>query len=769
MKHFQNAFALFLASVAVNSGALATDILTNRGDNARTGLNSNETMLTPANVSSAAFGLLYNQPVDGPVFAQPLYVSNQSVTTNGQTIVANVLYVATEHDSLYAFNADTGAQLWQTSLLRAGESPVQHADTGCVDSPSGEIGITATPVIDRSAGSNGTIFVLMAGKNGTNFFHRLHAIDLSNGQDRLTPVVIAASVIGTGPATTFVALQQRSRSGLLLANNAIYTAWASYCDQGPYAGWIIAYNESDLSQAAVLNTDPDGIPSTSGTSGNAIWQSGNGPAADANGNIYLATGNGPFDTNLSGGFPTHPDFGDSVLKISPTLSVADYFTPFDQANDAAQDLDLGSAGPMVVDIPDSNQVIHHLLVQSGKDANLYVLDRTNLGKFNPNDNSQIYQELPNAIPGGAWSSPAYFNGSVYYGGSGGALSQFQFNSQAMLNAPSSQTSTNFPYPGTTPTISSNGSSNGIVWAYENAGQAVLHAYDATNLGTELYNSSHLSIGGAVTFAVPTVCNGKVFVGTSNSIAAFGINSPGPNWHIVGAADFNGDGHADLVWENRSNGQRAIWIMINNQFDHAISLGTVSTDWHIAGVGDFLGNGQSDLVWENTVTGQRAIWIMNGGVFDHAIGLGNVSTDWHIVGAGDFNGDGHADLVWENSTNGLRAIWIMNNGQFDHAINLGAVSTDWHIAGVGDFLGNGQSDLVWENRVGGTRAIWIMNNGQFDHSINLGVVSNKWDISCAGDINGDGHADLIWENRSALQRAIWLMNTDGTINQVVPVQ
>jgi hypothetical protein len=770
MRRFRFVTALLFASAALNSGALATDILTNRGDNARTGLNSTETILNPANVASTAFGLLYNQPVDGQVFAQPLYVSNQSVTTNGQNIVANVLYVATEHDSLYAFNADTGAQLWQTSLLRAGESPVQHADTGCVDSPSGEIGITATPVIDRSAGPNGTIFVLMAGKNGTNFFHRLHAIDLSNGQDRITPVVIAASVTGAGPATTFVALQQRSRSALLLANHTIYTAWASYCDTAPYAGWIIAYNENTLSQTGVLNTDPDGIPSTSGSSGNSIWQSGNGPAVDANGNIYVATGNGPFDTNLTGGFPTHPDFGDSVLKILPTLSIADYFTPFDQANDSAQDLDLGSAGPMVVDIPDSSQVIHHLLVQSGKDTNLYVLDRTNLGKFNPNNNSQIYQELPGAIPGGAWSSPAYFNGSVYYGGSGAAIFQFPFSAQAMLNAPSSQTSTNFAYPGATPTISSNGNSNGIVWAYEvnSSGNAVLHAYDATNLATELYNSGNLNIGAAVVFGVPTVCNGKVFVGTPNSIAAFGIQGPGPDWHMVGAGDFTGTGQADIVWENRATGVRAIWLMNNGTFTgNIIGLGTVDPSWHIAGVGDF-GNGQSDLVWENTVTGARAIWLMSNGVFQSSMSLGTISTQWHIAGVGNF-GNGQADLVWENTVTGQHAIWLLSSGVFQSAIGMQTIGGGWHVVGAGDFNGGGQADVVWENSVTGGRAIWLMTNGVFNGNvINLGTVSTQWHIAGVGDFLGNGQSDLMWENTTTTTRAIWLLNPDGTINQVLSV-
>jgi outer membrane protein assembly factor BamB len=777
MKHVQNAFALFLASVALNSVALATDILTNRKDNARTGLNSTETILTPANVSSPSFGLRYNNPVDGPVFAQPLYVSNQPIVVSGQSLgTHNVLYVATEHDSLYAFDADSGTQLWQVSLLQTGESPVQHGDhTNCPDSPTGEIGITATPAIDRSAGPNGTIFVLMAGRNGnaSNFFHRLHAIDLSTGQDRLTPVIIAASVTGTGPATTFRAYEQRSRSGLLLANHAIYTAWASYCDHPPYAGWIIAYNEVDLSQAGVVNTDPDGVPASNAMpdgSGSGIWQSANGPAADASGNIYVSTGNGPFDTNLNtAGFPTHPDFGDSVLKISPTLAVADYFTPFDQAFDTENDTDLGSAGPMVVDILDSSLTVHHLLVQSGKDTNLYVLNRDNLGKFDPSTNPRnpnIYQFMPGGIPRGAWSSPAYFNGSVYYGGINGPLLRFKFNSQAFLDQASSQTNTFFGYPGATPTISSNGNSNGIVWAYENAGQAVLHAYDATNLGTELYNSSHLSIGGAVTFGVPTVCNGLVFLGTSASIAAFGMQSP--DSHMVGAGDFNGDGKADIVWENRATGVRTIWLMNNGTFTgNIIGLGTVDPSWHIAGVGDF-GNGQSDLVWENTVTGARAIWLMSNGVFQSSMSLGTISTQWHIAGVGNF-GNGQADLVWENTVTGQHAIWLLSSGVLQSVIGMPTIGGGWHVVGAGDFNGRGQADVVWENNVTGGRAIWLMTNGVFNGNvINLGTVSTRWHIAGVGDFLGNGQSDLMWENTTTNTRAIWLLNPNGTINQTLLV-
>jgi hypothetical protein len=777
--------AFLVATAAPNSGLLATDILTNRGDNARTGLNASETILNPSNVRSS-LQLIYNQPVDSQVYAQPLYVSGQQITVGGQTKVANVLYVATEHDSLYAFDAGTGALYWSISLLGPGETWVSSADVNC-DDLAPDIGITATPVIDRTAGQNGTIFVLTFSKNtaGTIFVHRLHAVDLSNGNDRLTPVAVSGSVPGAGPAPRFVAKQQRSRAGLLLLGSVIYTAWASFGDNEPYAGWIIAYNESNLSQAAVLNTDPNGSPTSSflpGGSGNGIWQAGNGPSADPNGNIYVSTANGPFDQNLAGGFPANKDYGDTVLKLSTSLSVSDYFTPFNQSSDADADLDLGSGGPVVLpDIVDKGGTHHHLLVAAGKDSNIYLLNRDSLGKFIPNsNNSQIYQELNGALPAGVWSSPAYFNGSIYYGGGGlqrpaEPIWQFTFdftnpNKPVLGTNPASVTSINFGYPGATPTISANGTSNGILWAYENhSGAAVLHAYDATDLNTELYNSSDLNIGGAVKFAVPTVCNGKVFVGTSNSIAAFGLGvsaptptptprptpTPPPRPSARVAKDFSGNGFADLVWEDSSKGQRLIWLMRHGAPTYPVNLGTIDPSWHIAGVGDFLGNGQSDLVWERT-DGEHLIWILAGGVPQYSISLPTLSGGWHVVGAGNFNGDGKADLVWENSVTGAREIWLMNNGVPTTAIILPTVGTDWHIAGVGDFLANGQADLVWENRVTGGREIWLMNQGTPTSAIILPTVGTDWHIAGAGDFMGTGQASLVWENSLNGQRLIWVM-------------
>jgi hypothetical protein len=536
MKRYRIALVLLLNWAALVYNAQAMDILMNRGNLTRTGLNSTETVLTPALVSSSSFGLLYRKPVDGQVYAQILYVSSQLVIVNGASKgTHNVLYVATENDSLYAFDADTGALYWKTSVAPAGETAVLSTDLQSTNLQP-QIGITSTPVIDRSAGPNGTIFLVAMTKNATTLFYRIHAIDLATGKDRLTPAIVSASVPGIGPADTFNPKFERNRAGLLLLKGIIYTCWGSFDDNTPFSGWIIAYNENNLSTVAIFNTDPNGNPSNTTDplhgSGNGIWQAGNGPSVDSDGNVFVATGNGPFDSLNSGGFPALGDFGDSVLKLNVTggISVFDYFTPFNQAASSVVDRDLASGGPMVLDIADRTGFVWKLLYQAGKDGNVYLLNRNNLGKFNPNNNNQIYQEIPDGVPNGVWSSPAYFNGSIYAGlgplDGSGPLIQLQFdftNPELPLLKPTpvSSTTLQFNYPGATPTVSSNGTTNGIVWAYEQnaSGNAVLHAYDATNLQTELFNSG--TIGGAVKFAVPTVCNGKVFVGTSSSIAAFG--------------------------------------------------------------------------------------------------------------------------------------------------------------------------------------------------------------------------------------------------------
>ncbi len=512
------------AKLTVTSGAVppGTDVLTYKNDPGRSGQNLSESTLTPANVSDSSFGLLRTLAVDGKVDAQPLYVSRISLSGS----MHNVVYAATEHDSVYAFDADTGSQLWRVSLLAAGET---SSDTHGCGQVAPEIGITATPAIDRNAGAHGTLYVIAMSKDSSSNYHqRLHALDLATGAELLNgPANVSASFAAAGgSSTTFSAGQHVERAALLLANGTVYTSWTSHCDTPPYYGWIIAFSAGTLAQTAVLN-----VAANSGGTGPAIWMSGGGPAADSDGNIYLLTANGAFETKLdANGFPNAQDYGNSFLKIATAggaLAVADYFTMYNEAAESSADQDLGSGGAMLLpDVTDSSGTVRHLMVGAGKDGNLYVVNRDNMGKFNPSNNSQIWQQLSAAVPAGIWSTPAYFNGRVYYCDYGASLKAFVISNAMLGAAPQSQTGTQFGYPGAAPSVSANGTSNAIVWAHENSNPAVLHAYDATDLSRELYNSNQAGkrdqFGPGNKFITPTVAGGKVFVGTATGVAVFGL-------------------------------------------------------------------------------------------------------------------------------------------------------------------------------------------------------------------------------------------------------
>ncbi len=502
---------------------VGTDVLTYKNDMSRSGQNLSESTLTPANVTSSAFGLLRNLPVDGKVDAQPLYVSQLRIAGSAH----NTLFAATEHDSVYAFDADTGSLLWQVSLLATGES---LSDARGCNQVTPEIGVTSTPVIDRAAGAHGILFVVAMSKDASSNYHqRLHALDLTTGTEMLNgPIEISATYPAAGGgSTTFSPAQYEERAALLLLSGTLYTSWTSHCDIAPYFGWIIAYSESTLSRTAVLNVAPN-----SGGAGPAIWMSGGGPAVDAAGNIYLLTANGVFETTLdAGGFPQAQDYGNSFLKISTaggSLAVTDYFTMFNEVAESSADQDLGSGGEMLLpDMTDSTNTVRHLVIGAGKDGNIYLVNRDSMGKFNASGNGQIWQELSGSLPGGIWSTPAYFNHTVYYADSGATLKAFAISNARLVSPPGSQTATQFPYPGTAPSVSANGTANGIVWAHENSNPAVLHAYDAANLATELYNSNQAPgnrdrFGAGNKFITPTVADGKVFVGTTSSVAVFGL-------------------------------------------------------------------------------------------------------------------------------------------------------------------------------------------------------------------------------------------------------
>jgi hypothetical protein len=496
------------------------DVTTYKNDLNRSGQNLAETALTPANVSAATFGLLRLLPVDGKVDAQPLYLSKLAVGSN----FFNAVFVATEHGSVYAFDADSGAVLWHASLLRTGETP---SDARGCDQVIPEIGITSTPVIDRNAGPNGTIYVVAMSIDGSSAYHqRLHALDVATGAELLNgPVDISASFPTTGTATSsFDARSYEERAALLLLNGTIYTSWTSHCDIAPYGGWMISFSQS-LTRTGALNI------AAHSSAGPAIWMAGGGPAADAAGNIYLLSANGAFETTLdANGFPNNQDYGNSFLKISNAgagLNVLDYFTMSNEVAESNADKDLGSGGELLLpDLTDSTSAVRHLMVGAGKDGNIYVVDRDAMGRFNAGSNNN-YQTLGGALPGGIWSTPAYFNGTLYYGDVSGTLKAFAISSAKLVATPQSQSSTHFTYPGTAPSVSANGTTNPIVWAHENTSPAVLHAYDATNLAHELYNSNQAAanrdqFGTGNKYITPTVADGKVFVGTTNAVAVFGL-------------------------------------------------------------------------------------------------------------------------------------------------------------------------------------------------------------------------------------------------------
>jgi uncharacterized protein (TIGR03437 family) len=500
--------ALLLMAYSSNG---QVNVLTYHNDLFRTGQNLNETILTPSSLLAGEFGPLFSAPVDGQVYGQPLYMWGLNVAGKG---VHNVVFVVTEHDSVYAFDADSNtgpnaAPLWRVSFINpaAGVTSVPSDVVECeVITP--ELGITATPVIDPDTE---TLYVvaLTLEDFGQTYVHRLHALDVTTGGERPgSPIEIQASAPGTGDGNTTVTFQPwlyKERAGLLLLNGVVYTAWSSHCDAGNYHGWVIGYDARTLGLAAVYTSTPN-------WEAGSIWQSGAAPAADANGNIYIVTGNGTFDAERGGA-----DLADSVIKLSTAsgLSVADYFTPFNANLLDVQDMDLGSSGALL--LPDSagTPAHPHLLVAGGKEGRIYLLDRENMGHFSSVGDNQIVQSLPAAV-GPLFGVPAYFNNTVYFGAKNEALKAFPISGGLLSETPSSQSTGTIPYLGSVPSISADRSKNGIVWTIQ---PDALHAYDASNVASELYSRS---FGSYIKFQTPTIANGKVYVGTENSIAVFGI-------------------------------------------------------------------------------------------------------------------------------------------------------------------------------------------------------------------------------------------------------
>lgn len=532
-----NVKGISILGVTNHTGNGFPGVITQHNDIGRTGQNVFETTLTPALVgNTATFGKKFSQQVDGYIYAQPLYLAG--VTIGGA--IHNVVYVATEADSVYAFDADsnTGANaspLWHASLIDAAHGAAAGAttvdsnnDVACADLVP-QIGITATPTIDPSTN---TMYVEAKSKENGAFIHRLHAIDITTGAEKNPgPVIVTASVTGTGEGSsggqlTFSALQQQERPGILLLNGVVYLAYASHCDHAPYHGWLFAYDASSFSQRGVYITSPNG-----GFGG--FWMSGSGIAADSSGNIFIASGNGDFDaTNVPA-----TELGDSILKLTlgeSGISLSDYFTPYDQDNLDNGDVDLGSGGVLL--LPDQPGNTPHLLVESGKEGTIYLINRDQFTTNNSHycgtctSDPEIFQELQYEV-GGMWSTPAYWNRTLYFWGIGDVMNAFSLTNGQMSTSPISSSTVGVTFPGITPSISANGTTAGIAWglntsAYTSNSPAVLHAFDASNLANELYNSTMAAnnrdqAGNSAKFAVPTIANGKVYVGTATELDVYG--------------------------------------------------------------------------------------------------------------------------------------------------------------------------------------------------------------------------------------------------------
>ncbi len=505
------------------AGISLAQVTTSQYDNFRTGATLNEKNLTPQNVNAGQFGKLGAFKVDGPVYAQPLFLPGVEVPGKG---THDVIYVATEHDSVYAFDADRPGDppLWQVSFLDKNRNlTVPSEDDVQCPFIRPEVGITSTPVIDLNSG---TLYVLSRTKikhrtSEDEFFQHLHALAITTGVEKFGgPKLITASVPGQGSGAVngkvaFDPLKENARAALTLANNNVYILWASSCDVDPYHGWVMGYDAQTLAQKAVLNVNPNGREA-------GIWLSDTGPAVDAEGNLYVPTGNGTFDVD-SGGH----DYGDSVLKLDgSSLGIRDYFTPHDQDRISEADSDVGSSGPLL--LPDQPGSHRHLLLQPTKDSTIYVIDRDNMGKFH-HDSDALLEMIKMA--GGGYGAMAYWNGHAYFSASDDYLRDYVIKSGQL--APNASSTVKFANPGATPSVSADGKKNAIVWAISTKAwngpdtkNAVLYAFDATKLGEPIYSSEQNSqrdrAGFATRFVIPVVINGRVYFGTRNEVEVYGL-------------------------------------------------------------------------------------------------------------------------------------------------------------------------------------------------------------------------------------------------------
>jgi hypothetical protein len=532
LRRFQIVSAMLcgaLLSLSINAHAQSgANVTTYHSDVLRSGQNLHETVLTPALVQVNTFGKLFSQPVDGQIYGEPLVLANLEIPGKG---LHTVVYVATENDSVFAFdgNNNTGSNstpLWQVSFINPakGITTVPSSDLG-TDAIYPQIGITGTPVIDPN---NQTLYVVAATKENGTYVQRLHALSVTTGAEKFGgPVVIAVTVKGTGSGSSggnlsFDPFRSNQRPALLLLNGGIYIAWSSHGleNEFTYHGWVIGYSETTLKQTAAYCLTANGDQG-------GVWESGDGLAADTLGNIYFMSGNGTFDANTGG-----EDYGMSYVKLSTKkgLSVADYFTPYNESEESSEDLDLGSGGALL--LPYLNGAKYpYLAIGAGKDGNMYVVNRSNMGHFNASGNTQIVQTISNAFAGhGMYSTPAYWQGYLYFWAPNDVLRIFQIVDGLVTATPVATGTITFGSPGATTVVSSNNGSSGIVWAIQPAGYAtgapaILYALNALT-AAQLYNSTQAgtrdTAGPAIKFTPPTVANGKVYVPTASELDVYGL-------------------------------------------------------------------------------------------------------------------------------------------------------------------------------------------------------------------------------------------------------
>ncbi|MGC2662412.1 MAG: BACON domain-containing carbohydrate-binding protein [Bryobacteraceae bacterium] len=650
-------------------GVKAQNIVTFHNDNARTGQNLNETLLTTSNVNASQFGKLFTQPVDGQVYAQPLYLQNVRIPGQG---LHNVVYVATEHDGLYAFDADTNqgqnsSPLWYRSFLdpAAGVTSYPSSDAFGCGQITPELGISGTPVIDTATNS---LYVVVTTKevsgSTTNYVHRLHAVDASTGNERPnSPVVVNASVTysvgGASKTVTWLPHDYKQRVGLLLLNGTVYAGFGSHCDEStagtPYHGWLIGFDETTLAQVSVWNATPNG-------SEGALWNSGVGPTADQSGNIYLMTGNGTFDASQGSVTSGYGDYGDSFVKLSTqsglTVPANGSYTVSDAVNEAAHDLDLGSGGLML--LPSSVGSTQHpsLITGAGKEGRLYLLDTSNLGGYNSTNNDANAVQVLTGL-GAVFSMPAYFNGNVYISASADYLRQYPISAGA-YGSLGHENSTTFAYPGATPSISANGNSQGIVWLLESGNN--LRAFDATSL-TQLYSSGTMasrdSLGTYIKYSVPAIANGKVYAGTSNALVTYGLLTTNCTYTVTpGTTSFTSAtttgsisvqaSSADCPWTGSSNSS---WLQVTSG---SSGSGSGSVSFTVEGNA---GTARS----ANITVGGQTVAIMQGSSPDTVSpGGGSGSSQIFVFTFADSSGAGNiavADVLINTYLNGRNACYV----------------------------------------------------------------------------------------------------------------